>query len=589
MTLPFRSLLLFLIAAAPAAAQPRLGTVDITGNSFHSTRRLTDHLGLSPGQPVSPALVREIPERTAALYRADGFFLASVDSVVNRYTDDSSFVALHLYLTEGVRSLVARFTIAGLTEEEERTLHPRLASGEGEPFLPGVLEEDIGTVTDFLSERGFPFNKVRTDSVRTVDSAGASVSVALVVDRGPYTVIEELRVGGNTATRRAVIERAAGIETGTPFSDRAMERLRRRLQRTELFSAVSEPELYLLAPPDSGRARAGAEVTVTEGNVNTFDGILGYVPEAPSGSGGYLTGDIAVAFRNLFGTGRRTSVRWKRETAETQEWEIAYTEPWIAGLPFDVGVSLAQRKQDSSYVRSRWALSLGYPVTDEITLHARISSEAVFPPGDTARFTVFESGTTLFAAGLAFDSRNDRRNPSGGGAYSTTIETGEKRIDGPAAFLTPGMERRSTVRRLTLDAETYVPLLPRHVLLASLHGRQVTSSRIERSDLYPFGGTTTVRGYRENQFFGADVVWGTLEYRFLTGRASSLVAFVDGGYFRRPADAADGSPGQERSLAGYGLGARIETGLGLMTVSYALGEGDSFGTGKVHVGLENGF
>lgn len=589
MTVPFRSLLLIFLAAVSVAAQPRLGTVDITGNSHYSTRRLTGHLGLVPGQPLASDLLTGIPARTAELYRADGFFFAAVDSVAAEYGEDSSSVALRLFITEGVRTLVSRLNVAGLTEEEERALRPRLASGEGEPFLPGVLEQDIGTITAFLSDHGYPFGEVRTDSVRTADSAGTSVSVGLIAERGPFTVISELRVSGNTATRRSVIERAAGVTAEVPFSDRLLERLRRRLQRTELFSAVSEPELYLLAPPDSGRARAGAAVTVTEGNVNSFDGILGYVPEAPSGGGGYLTGDIAVAFRNLFGTGRRASVRWKRESAVTQEWELAYTEPWIAVLPFDVGVSLAQRKQDSSYVRSRWALSMGYPVTDEFTLHARISSESVYPPGDTARFTVYESGTTFFAAGLSFDSRNDRLNPSDGGAYGTAIETGEKRIDGPAAFLTPGMERRSSVRRLTLDAESFFLLWPRHVLRAALHGRQLISSRLERSDLFPFGGTSSVRGYRENQFFGADVLWGTLEYRFLTGRASSLVAFADGGYFRRPADAAEGTPGQERSLAGYGVGARIETGLGLMTVSYALGEGDSFGTGKVHVGLENGF
>jgi outer membrane protein insertion porin family len=34
---------------------------------------------------------------------------------------------------------------------------------------------------------------------------------------------------------------------------------------------------------------------------------------------------------------------------------------------------------------------------------------------------------------------------------------------------------------------------------------------------------------------------------------------------------------------------RIETGLGIMGVSFALGKGDTFGTAKIHVGLVNEF
>jgi outer membrane protein insertion porin family len=40
---------------------------------------------------------------------------------------------------------------------------------------------------------------------------------------------------------------------------------------------------------------------------------------------------------------------------------------------------------------------------------------------------------------------------------------------------------------------------------------------------------------------------------------------------------------------GYGIGIQVETGLGVMGVSFALGEGDSFSNGKIHFGLINEF
>ena len=40
---------------------------------------------------------------------------------------------------------------------------------------------------------------------------------------------------------------------------------------------------------------------------------------------------------------------------------------------------------------------------------------------------------------------------------------------------------------------------------------------------------------------------------------------------------------------GYGLGLRLETGLGIMGIDYGLGQGDGIFNGKVHVGLINEF
>jgi hypothetical protein len=46
-------------------------------------------------------------------------------------------------------------------------------------------------------------------------------------------------------------------------------------------------------------------------------------------------------------------------------------------------------------------------------------------------------------------------------------------------------------------------------------------------------------------------------------------------------------PHRERS--GYGIGGRIETALGILGVSYALGQGDTFMTDRIHSGLVNDF
>ena len=98
-----------------------------------------------------------------------------------------------------------------------------------------------------------------------------------------------------------------------------------------------------------------------------------------------------------------------------------------------------------------------------------------------------------------------------------------------------------------------------------------------------------MRGYRENQFLGSAVAWGGVEYRYLLNRFSFLSGFLDLGYVARPADDRLMIPESRNTLIGYGIGFQFDTSLGLLGVSYALGRGDTFSTGKIHFGLINTF
>jgi outer membrane protein insertion porin family len=109
------------------------------------------------------------------------------------------------------------------------------------------------------------------------------------------------------------------------------------------------------------------------------------------------------------------------------------------------------------------------------------------------------------------------------------------------------------------------------------------------SDLFRLGGASTLRGYREGQFLGSRVVWTNLEYRFLVAPRSFFYGFVDIGYIVQPVIAAVNMNASEQSKIGYGIGVRMDSGIGLIGVSFALGEGDTFSTSKIHIRLINEF
>jgi outer membrane protein insertion porin family len=65
--------------------------------------------------------------------------------------------------------------------------------------------------------------------------------------------------------------------------------------------------------------------------------------------------------------------------------------------------------------------------------------------------------------------------------------------------------------------------------------------------------------------------------------------FFDSGYYFREAEPERGVGSLEDFIFGYGVGLTVETGIGLLGVSFALAQGDSFGDGKFHFGILNEF
>jgi outer membrane protein insertion porin family len=569
--------------------QKKITAVRFAGNSYYSTRELTDGLSVRSGAVLSDDFFDRSAKTLKEMYRISGFYAFHIDSTAVTYSDDSTAVHVHFFITEGAQTTVQKIQFIGNNVVSSSTLLFLMETSVGEPLNERLLESDIQSILNYYSNIGRPFAKIRSDSISVGEDDPTQLQLTLVVDEGPRVFLNELIVEGNTSTNTDVIVREARMEQRKLFQQETLEKIKRRLDRTQLFSSVSEPQLYITkaAAPDS--LIGGVSITVKEGNANTFDGILGYVPSNIPNAKGYFTGDLFVAFRNLFGTGRKAVVKWKRENELTQELELQYREPWIFGLPIGMSGSFFQRKQDSSYVKSRFELRGDFAFSEELSVAANVTSESIYPAADLQQFSVFESKVLSFGGEILYDTRDNFRNPTAGIRYATSVQQGVKEITGPQKYLYLTAERKYAVQKFSVDAEGYLSTFPRQVVMLGVHGKQITSSRLEVSDLYQFGGTTTLRGYRENQFFAAKIAWVNLEYRFLTGRASSLYGFADAGYFFRPDDPLTKMSQQEKSLYGYGLGTRLETGLGILNMTFALGEGDSFSEGKIHVGIVNEF
>lgn len=478
-----------------------------------------------------------------------------------------------------VSPVIAAIEFSGNTVLNDEALLRIMDSRPGTPFSAAALSRDIERILDSYEKRGHPFAEIRiSDLIPTWETDPQGLIVHLDIGEGRPFHIMEIMVEGNTLTDTDVVLRETRIDEGELYDAEKVGDIRRRLERLEFFSRVDEPQLYMR---DS---LGGLLLRVVEGSTNRFDGVIGYQPGQSADDAGYLTGLVDISFRNLFGTGRQLAAHWERATREVSQLKLQYLEPWVLSLPLNIALGFFQRQQDSAYVRRSINSDVRLLAGSRVEIGAMLRSTTVIPSvGNTIaglnRSSTFEAGLDLL-----IDTRDDVYHPLSGILLRNAYSGGNKRFKRVS-----GEDVSKFIQRIEVDAAWYNELLPRTVLALALHGRELNGDDLDISDLYRLGGARSLRGYREEQFTGTRFAWLNNELRYSLGRRTFAFVFFDFGYIYQSPDTSRDRDEMTAWRNGYGLGGQIETALGIMGVSYALGQGDGFSEGKIHFGLINAF
>lgn len=566
------------LGASALPAQPIIRSLTVNGNAALSDRELLESIGSRAGQPYSASALSSDVAALVDRYHRSGYLAAEVRPTVTRSPADTTLVDVAMAVREGRRTVVGRVSIAGLRTLSTDEALELFETRPGDPLDQAVLEEDIAALIATLERKGYPLARCGVDSLTlTGGPEEDSLAVYLTAEEGEKVRIGEIRVEGNRETDTTVILREIRFREGEEYDPVRVALIRERLNRLNIFSSVAEPELYFRG--DQG----GLLIRVQEGPTNTFDGLLGYVPSGTDGSGGYLTGLVAVGMRNLFGTGRKLNLRWQRDALETQELAIRYTEPWLFGAPVNLTGGFFQRQQDSSYVQRLVDGKAELLVSERLSLGLVVRSESVIAGEEVLATAAYSSSALTLGGEVQYDSRDDIYVPLSGLRYAVDVHYGRK-------TLPPGSSPdRGWIQRGSIDCEFYIPAFGRQVLAIMAHGRQLQGTQIQDGEMYRLGGARSLRGYREGEYLGSLVGWLNTEYRFIAGRRSFFFGLFDLGYYVYPGQAASGREKVEELKLGYGLGMRVDTAVGMIGVSIALGGGDALSQAKVHVGIVNSF
>jgi outer membrane protein insertion porin family len=582
-----RVLVLAIVYCSIGHSAPSIRSIQVNGNTVFTSREILEWLTSKQTAPFSELILKTDLALVSDNYRHRGYLAMNVEQGI-RYSADSAYVDIDISIAEALQTIVGSIAVHGNQAIPSEEVLLLFDVSPGDPLVESLFEKDIDRVLARYEQLGFPYAQCQLEKmIHRTGSENDTLDIVLAIEEAQRVTIDEIKIEGNKETEPSVIVRETRITSGEVFSPEKVDAIKPRLKRLNIFADVSDPELY------ERKDKSGLLIRVQEGSTNTFDGVIGYVPGSGVDQSGYLTGLVSVSMRNLFGTGRKLSFRWAREDRSSQELSVRYLEPWVFSLPANIGGGFLQRQQDSTYVRRVLDIKAEMMISEELSLSGLFNSENVIPSASDSSFSrVFESSIVTVGVEVQYDTRDDALSPTLGARYRTDYQYGRKKVSRIPALLQAQVEPRSTIQRLSVDFDLYQTTFTRQVLAVGIHGRELRTSQPEEGEMFRFGGSRTLRGFRESQFIGSRLAWSNVEYRFLLARRSFFFGFIDGGYYFRPADTARNIliPESEAFKYGYGIGVQLETGLGVLGVAFALGsENPSFSNATVHFGIINEF
>jgi len=538
--------------------------------------------GATPADATPYSGQRDLLGRLRDRWLARGYLQAAVGVDTTGARDQPARVAV----APGPAFRLAAVTVGGDDFPGRAAVLGAWLPQAGEVFRSERYQEAAAGVVAACAELGYPFPVWLTRDV-TVDPGRATVVLEAVLVPGPRAHVGRQSATLPTARATDFVVRAAGIGRGSVFRESDLRRGRDRLLARDLYARVDAPLVHLTAARDTVGIVWRVEPL---DRPNRLGVVLGLSRREEGGS--RLSGQVDLDLPNLAGTGRSLRAGWSDDGQGRSSFGFAYEEPLVLGTPLDGDLALRNEVQEDAYtrftVRSHWQL----PVIAFWGIEAGVGwDRTTYPAGEV------EASRRLRGRVAFYHARGDRTRSGWSGMFA--VETARRSTslrpadDGEDAGGDLGAQDTQRLLEVDLDGELWLRPTVSVAARASFREIDAEARPVALAEQYRFGGATTLRGYREDEFRGETAAWGGIELRLGRALRSRVYTFVDVGYFefsQREGGVAD-APLASRSGTRTGFGLGLVTAAAAGRVNLAVGfPGDvDFETAKLHVSLLGSF
>ena len=381
-------------------------------------------------------------------------------------------------------AISATSSIAGV---DTNALAAKATTVQGNTFDAQKVEKSAEAMTLALTERSNPFAQVHAKPAKNL--ANHSIDIVYTVENGPKIYVERIDVFGNIRTSDHVIRREFKIQEGDAFNKLLVTRAKERLQGLGFFKTVD-----ILSQQGTAPDRIILTVNLVENSTGEVSFGGGY-----SSSEGPIA-DISYKERNFMGNGQYLALTLSGSLTRLQV-DLGFTEPRFLDSNVSAGFDVFYK--DTNYLSTAgyqlrhggFDVRLGFPLTDELGLSTRytLARDEIYNVnysdttiGALAPPSVIAGPAWTSAVGytLAYDARNDRKNPSKGVYFEFSQDLAG--LGGDVFYL-----------RSVGEARAYYPVADKVTLVGRAIGGDIApwgGHDVRNSDLF-FKGGETIRGF----------------------------------------------------------------------------------------------
>lgn len=544
-----------------------------------------------PSSFIDKSSCIEFVKRLPSMLMMQGYAAASVDAMY----EDTSNIYIQLYAGEKYE-----WDNVEINTDDQHLLESLgypMAVFNQKPFRYEVLAEMYNTVLAYLSNNGYPFANISSDSIEIKDN---KISARLNIEKGQPYFIDSIIYEGEVKISKNFIEKFIGISNHSIYSREKIDAIQQRLSTL--------PYLQLQQPVRVDMLNTGAvlHLYLQPLRSNSINVLIGLLPNNTQNDGKLLfTGDATIGLRNSFGKGETIGINWQQLVPQSPRLDLQYQQPYVFNTSFGSNFYFELYKRDSLFLNIKSQLGVQYELAKNQTgaiLLQFAGNNALNVDTNIVKATnrlpdVADINSESITLQYNFFNTNYRFNPRKGNELFLSVSAGSKKIKKNnsitqikdpafnADALYDSVKLNTYQLRLQTTVAHYFPLGKQATLKCAVNAGWFQSPNYFTNELFLIGGFKTLRGFDEESIFTNRYGIATIEYRYLLAKNSWLYGFTD---FAKAAYKSISS-NYSQTYLGIGAGFSVETGAGILNIAFAQGKRSDtkfdFRQSKIHIGF----
>jgi hypothetical protein len=435
------------------------------------------------------------------------------------------------------------------------------------PYDAGKIRKRADQLSRLMADNGFPFANVTINLKKHVEQNTLAIEYLVFTDQtchfaapffyGPFVTSEKILLKDFSARQGQIFSMQKVINSE--------KRLRRRpyirnvtLSTPQIDTSYDQREAIMVTVP----------VFIEDHSGVGLEGTAGFTASHESKPA--LYGNLMLSLINVFRSGESALFEYAGEK-NRQQLKIEFSKPWLLNLPLtlDGAMELEVLKDQYGFLSAQMALFSEIGTWWRIGIGANVSEAT--PRNDSLGEHGTFYGADFILAALPQET--------GKGLFSRELII--KSGSGIAR-----KEKNYSRTRIEFLMGTHLPLFSWQAIRLRLVSKHLITKEqnLIAAEKFRVGGYNSVRGYPDNEFAFRTLVYGQLEYLMYFTGAGAVYIFSDGGVGFEQKIELNGNYG---SMLGYGLGIRLPSRIGIMTLEWARNFMDQKNLGRIHIRFQN--